>query len=210
MKTITNITTAMIILCLWTPLTRAQDEGVIAGLDTPYSYSAAEYGDKAISCPLEIAGEDFKAIILYYNGSTAVTMEASNGQRSLIFIGGRPNSPSGENIQTIGFSGKTESKKNSYTVGTHDFTNDGKSELVIGIRAADGFSVFVFAYTEGKWKCIGNMVTKNRDIRSCRVFRQTLTIKDASDGTLYTWTYHNEGFDFRSSDNHNEPSALYM
>ena len=42
----------------------------------------------------------------------------------------------------------------------------------------------------------------------CRIFRHTITVKNLAKGSLYTWTCHNDRFDFKASDGTKDPSQL--
>ncbi len=185
----------------------------ITGLENEFTFSAAQCGDAAKSLSFTTGGRTFKVLTFYYNGSTLTAVEDASGKRTILFIGGKPNMPtsSGKTYPALGFSGNSENKTNEYSVGTHDFTDDGEVELVIGVKTSsgDGQAIYVFSFSSGKWSCLGEMVVKGREIRSSRVFRQTLTIKDAATSVLYTWTYHGGHFDFLSSDHQNDPEALY-
>ncbi len=185
----------------------------ITGLEGGFAFSAAQCGDAAKSFSFTTGGHTFKVLTFYYNGSTLTTVENTAGKRTILFVNGKPNMPtsSGKSYPVLGFSGDAELKTNEYTVGAHDFTDDGEAELLIGVRTGDGKGqgIYIFSFSAGQWKCLGEMVTKGRAIRSSRVFRQTVTIKDADTNVLYTWTYHGGHFDFLSSDHQNNPDLLY-
>ena len=190
----------------------AQNTGGVTGLESGYSFRAENCGDAGKSLSFSLSGKTFRLITLYFDGSAVSVAENAAGARTVLFSRGRPavSGLSGGEPDRIGFSGDIESKANEYCVGVHDFTGDSQPEIVIGVRAnaGAGFAVYVFQYAGNSWKCIGNMTAKRHAIRSCRVFRQTVTMKDADSGVLYTWTYHGGTFDFLSSDNANDPSAL--
>lgn len=185
----------------------------VTGLEGGFTFSAAQCGDAAKSFSFTTGGHIFKVLTFYYYGSTLTAVENAAGKRTILFVNGKPNMPtsSGKSYPTIGFSGNSELKTNEYTVGAHDFTDDGEMELVIGVRTkdGDGQAIYIFAFASNQWKCLGEMVIKDREVRSSRVFRQTVTIKDAATSVLYTWTYHGGHFDFLSSDHQNDPDALY-
>ena len=177
----------------------AQD-GFVSGMEGEFTFSAAKCGSAGKSTSLTISGRTFKIITFYYNGSTVTAIEDASGKRNILFMDGKPNMPTSTSsvYPRIGFSGDSENKTNEYTIGPHDFTDDGQPELVIAVRSAsgDGFAAYIFSYMSGA-------------IRACRVFRQTMTLKDSSSGVLYTWTCHDGHFDFLSSDHVNDPSVLY-
>ena len=54
------------------------------------------------------------------------------------------------------------------------------------------------AFPAGTWEQIGTVGARG-DVEEIRVFRQALTVKDKTSGTLYTWTCHDGRFDFKSS-----------
>lgn len=190
----------------------AQD-GFVSGMEGEFTFSAAKCGSAGKSTSLTISGRTFKIITFYYNGSTVTAIEDASGKRNILFMDGKPNMPTSTSsvYPRIGFSGDSENKTNEYTIGPHDFTDDGQPELVIAVRSAsgDGFAAYIFSYMSGAWKCIGEMVSTGHGIRACRVFRQTMTLKGSSSGVLYTWTCHDGHFDFLSSDHVNDPSVLY-
>lgn len=189
----------------------AQGSTFISGLEDGYSFIADKCGAAGKATSFSTSGKSFKVMTFYYNSSTVTAVEDAAGKRSILFIDGKPNMPTSATYPKIGYNGANELKTNEYAVGPHDFTDDGQPELVIGARSAsgDGLAIYVFGFTGTGWRCLGEMVTAKRDIRSSRVFRQTVTIKDATTGVLYTWTYHDGHFDFLSSDHVNDPSVLY-
>lgn len=204
---------AAFIISVTTSSDAGAQEGFISGMEGGFLFSAAQCGSAGKATSLDIAGSTFKVITFYYNGSAVTAVEDASGKRNILFMNGKPNmaTSTGKEYPKVGLSGSQEMKTNEYTVGPHDFTDDGQPELVIAVRSADGegFAAYVFGYVGHAWKCLGEMVTAGHDIRSCRVFRQTLTLKDAESGVLYTWTFHEGHFDFLSSDKENDPSALY-
>ena len=190
----------------------AQNTGGVTGLESGYPFRAEDCADAGKSLSFSLSGKTFRLITLYFDGSAVSVAENPDKSRTVLFSKGRPavsGLSGGEPVQ-IGFSEGIELKTNEYCVGVHDFTGDSQPEVVIGVRADEGagFAVYVFQYAGNSWKCIGNMTARRHAIRSCRVFRQTVTMKDADSGVLYTWTYHGGTFDFLSSDNANDPSAL--
>ena len=190
----------------------AQD-GFISGMDGGFTFSVKQCGSAGKSTSFSSCGKTFKVITFYYGNSTVTAIEDGSGRRNILFKDGKPNMPtsSGISYPRIGFDGDKEIQTTEYNIGPHDFTDDGQSELVIGVRSAsgDGMAVYVFGYISGAWRCMGEMVTSGRGISSCRVFRQTVTLKDSASGVLYTWTCHGGHFDFLSSDHVNNPTVLY-
>lgn len=83
-------------------------------------------------------------------------------------------------------------------IGAHDFTDDGTPELVVATRGDGMVKAQIYRLTGGSWNLIGTVGAKG-DVEEIRVFRQALTVKDKTSGTLYTWTCHNGQFDFKSS-----------
>lgn len=192
----------------------AQSSSFISGLDGGYTFIAGECGAAGKTASFSTCGRTFKVMTFYYRNSTVTAVEDAAGRRSILFIDGKPNMPvskAGAEYPKIGFNGDNELKTNEYAVGPHDFTDDGQPELMIGVRSAsgDGLAIYVFGFTGAGWKCMGEMVTSGHDIRFSKVFRQTVTIKDAANGVLYTWTCHDGHFDFLSSDHVNDPAGLY-
>ena len=84
-------------------------------------------------------------------------------------------------------------------LGIHDFTGDQTPELIVGEKLPDGVKAHVLRWKEGAWKEIGAPALAGGT--ECRIFRQALTIKDPATGVLYTWTWHGNRFDYKSSDN---------
>ena len=204
---------AAALISIITSFGAAAQNGFISGMEGGFTFSAAKCGSAGKATSLTISGKTFKIITFYYNDSAVTAVEDASGRRNVLFIGGKPNMPTSSGVEypKIGFNGNQEMKTNEYTVGPHDFTDDGQPELVIAVRSAsgDGLAAYVFCYMNGSWRCLGEMVTSGHNIRSCRVFRQTLTLKNAESGVLYTWTCHDGHFDFLSSDHVNDPSTLY-
>ena len=83
-------------------------------------------------------------------------------------------------------------------IGAHDFTDDGKPELVVATRGEGMVKAQVFRLSGGAWTLLGTVGARG-DVEEIRVFRQALTVKDKTSGTLYTWTCHDGRFDFKSS-----------
>lgn len=191
----------------------AAQNGFISGIDNSYVFSAAQCGSAGKTASFTTEGKSFKAITFYYDNSTVTAVEDAAGKRSVLFMNGKPTvqTSGGANYPKIGFEGGKELNTNEYAVGTHDFTDDAQPELVVSVRSAtgDGLAIYIFQLNEASWKCIGEMVTVGHGIKSGRMFRQTVTLKDPSTGVLYTWTYHNGHFDFLSSDHVDDPSVLY-
>lgn len=187
--------------------------GFISGIDNSYVFSAAQCGSAGKTASFTTEGKSFKAITFYYDNSTVTAVEDAAGKRSILFMNGKPTvqTSGGANYPKIGFEGGKELTTNEYAVGTHDFTDDAQPELVVSVRSAtgDGLAIYIFQLNEASWKCIGEMVTVGHGIKSGRMFRQTVTIKDPSKGVLYTWTFHNGHFDFLSSDHVDDPTVLY-
>lgn len=187
--------------------------GFISGIDNSYVFSAAQCGSAGKTASFTTEGQSFKAITFYYDNSTVTAVEDAAGKRNVLFMNGKPTmqTSGGANYPKIGFEGGKELNTNEYAVGTHDFTDDAQPELVVSVRSAtgDGLAIYIFQLNEASWKCIGEMVTVGHGIKSGRMFRQTVTLKDPSTGVLYTWTYHNGHFDFLSSDHVDDPTVLY-
>lgn len=184
----------------------------ISGLDNSFTFSASTCGSAGKTTTMATSGKTFKIITFYYEDCVVTAAEDEHGRRDVLFMDGKPSVPAADRkaYPKIGFGGDGELKTNEYSVGTHDFTDDGQPELVISVRSAsgNGLAAYILGYISGRWACIGEMVTTGHNIRSCRVFRQTITIKDADSGILYTWTWHDGHFDFLSSDNSSDPSIL--
>ena len=90
-------------------------------------------------------------------------------------------------------------------IGAHDFTDDGKPELVIATRGEGMVKAQIYRLSGGTWELIGTVGARG-DVEEIRVFRQALTVKDKTAGTLYTWTCHNGRFDFKSSSGGPDPA----
>ena len=80
----------------------------------------------------------------------------------------------------------------------HDLTDDGTPELVVATRGEGMVKAQIYRLSGGTWEQIGTVGARG-DVEEIRVFRQALTVKDKTSGTLYTWTCHNGRFDFKSS-----------
>ena len=91
-------------------------------------------------------------------------------------------------------------------IGAHDFTDDGTPELVVATRGDGMVKAQIYRLTGGSWNLIGTVGAKG-DVEEIRVFRQALTVKDKTSGTLYTWTCHNGHFDFKSSSGGPDPAV---
>jgi hypothetical protein len=112
----------------------------------------------------------------------------------------------------IGISGNGSLKSAEYVVGAHDFTGDNNPELLIAVRdqTNHGIAVYIVECQKGvQWQTIGAMVSKDKGIEECRVFRQTVSFKSESTGTLYTWTCHDGHFDFLASNHVDDPTKLF-
>lgn len=185
----------------------------ISGLEGGFVFTAAQCGSAGKTLTFSSYGKAFKVLTFYYGNSAVTAVEDASGERTVLFIDGKPNmaTSSGKTYPKIGFNGGNELKTNEYAVGPHDFTDDGEMELVVGVRSAsgNGTAIYVFGLTAGGWKCLGEMVSSGREIRFSKVFRQTVTMKDAASGVLFTWTWHSSHFDFLSSDHKNNPDLLY-
>ena len=83
-------------------------------------------------------------------------------------------------------------------IGAHDFTDDGTPELVVATRGEGMVKAQIYRLSGGAWEQIGTVGARG-DVEEIRVFRQALTVKDKTSGTLYTWTCHDGRFDFKSS-----------
>lgn len=91
-------------------------------------------------------------------------------------------------------------------IGAHDFTDDGVPELLVGTRGPGLVKAEVYRFKGGAWTLLG-IVGARGDVDGIRVFRQAMTVKDRSTGTLYTWTCHGGKFDFKSSSGGPDPAA---
>lgn len=193
------------LLFMASPSSASAQELFITGLDNGFAFSGQQCGSAGKNMSVTTFGKEFKVITFYYNNSTVTAVEDGTGKRSLLFTNGAPAVPAtfNANFTKIGFASGAELKTNEYVVGFHDFTDDAQPELVIGIRqaGAKNMSIYVFGYIVNAWKCIGNMFLSGSNIRYCKAFRQTITIKDADSGALHTWTWHDNHFDYLSSDN---------
>lgn len=90
-------------------------------------------------------------------------------------------------------------------IGAHDFTDDGTPELVVATRGEGMVKAQIYKLSGGAWEQIGTVGARG-DVEEIRVFRQALTVKDKTSGTLYTWTCHNGRFDFKSSAGGSDPA----
>ena len=91
-------------------------------------------------------------------------------------------------------------------IGAHDFTEDGQPELVVATRGPGIVKAEVYQYSRGRWTLLGTAGTRG-DVDEIRVFRQALTVKDRTSGTLHTWTFHGGRFDYKSSAGGSDPAA---
>ena len=91
-------------------------------------------------------------------------------------------------------------------IGAHDFTDDGVPELLIATRGNKVVKAQVYSFKGGTWSLLGTAGARG-DVDEIRVFRQALTVKDRTSGTLYTWTCHGGRFDFKSSAGGPDPAA---
>ncbi|MBR6001795.1 MAG: hypothetical protein IK045_02915 [Bacteroidales bacterium] len=97
-----------------------------------------------------------------------------------------------------------------FVVGIHDFTGDNVPELVLGVRNASaiGLEVYILKLKEEGWGSIGEVAVFGIAGVECRIFRHTITVKNLAKGSLYTWTCHNDRFDFKASDGTKDPAQL--
>ena len=208
----TKALTILTIMWLGTTLAGAQSKSFVLGLQQSVEYSVAKDGEDGASVlDFQTKGRDFKAMAFYYQNGAVVSVEdIKDGRRALVVLGGKLNLKSclPYTRPDVGVPGV----KATYSIGIHDFTNDGFPALVIGIRddAGDAMAVYILEYggTSG-WYSIGEMVTQGKGIHEARVFRQAVSFKDASSGVMSTWTYHEGKFDFLSSDHADDPSKLF-
>lgn len=189
----------------------ASVEVFISGIDDFISYSASQAGERGTVFSFNRGNQEFKVVSLWHNGGVVVAVEDGSGKKALIFKNGglAMSSKLNYSYPKIGFNGQAESVTNRYLIGVHDFTNDGEKDILLAVSDGnDGIAVFVFSYTGLSWKPIGEMVTIGKGLGGCRVFRQTITMKDAA-GVLYSWTCRGDSFDFLSSDHGNNPRLLF-
>ena len=97
-----------------------------------------------------------------------------------------------------------------FVVGVHDFTGDNQPELVIGVRnsSASGVETYILKLDEEGWRSIGEIAVFGISGVECRIFRHAITVKNPVKGSLYSWTFHGDRFDFKASDGTTDPSAL--
>lgn len=185
-------------------------ENFIEGLESAQAYQAA--GSDGLSYDFTVGGQAYKLVLLYYQSSVLAALQCPNGQRSVLYTEGQPAHKASCSVSKVqvGFDGKTEQKTNTYSVGVHDFTDDGQPELVLAVRneAKTEVAIYIFKIGKNDYVSLGEMVYTGSEIRSCRVFRQTVTIKEAASSTLYTWTQHGSSFDFRASNGSTDPSSI--
>lgn len=91
-------------------------------------------------------------------------------------------------------------------IGTHDFTGDHQVELVVARRTETELTANVYQLKGGSWQQIGRIGAADEGAREIRVFRQAFTIRNKRTDALYTWTFHAPKFDFKSSDNIEDPT----
>ncbi len=91
-------------------------------------------------------------------------------------------------------------------VGIHDFTGDNLPEAVAAVRTPDAIIFHVYKLEQGTWIPIGRIGATGEGVTEVRVFRQAVTIRDKKAGALYTWTFHGDKFDFKSSSGKNDPT----
>ena len=97
-----------------------------------------------------------------------------------------------------------------FVVGVHDFTGDSQPELVIGVRnsSASGVETYILKHGDEGWRSIGEIAVFGISGVECRIFRHAITVKNPAKGSLYSWTFHGDRFDFKASDGTTDPSAL--
>lgn len=98
----------------------------------------------------------------------------------------------------------TDTPADALMAGIHDFTGDSRPEIVVGYRAGNVVGAEIWTLRQGEWTKIGSMNSSGSS--ECRIFRQALTIKNPSNGALYSWTWHKDRFDFKASDGSSDPT----
>ena len=86
-------------------------------------------------------------------------------------------------------------------VGVHDFTGNRAPALVVARRSNDSVRAAVYTLGSGKWQLIGKVGAGGAS--EIRVFRQVISIRSGE--ALLSWTWHQSGFDFKSSDGSPQP-----
>jgi hypothetical protein len=173
----------------------------IKGMDSFSTFSYNQNGESGAGLRFSIGENSFTAVCLWFNGSTHIAIEDSEGKRSLVFSEGALTMPSSDaSYPKIGFS-PLEKKSNRYMLGIHDFTDDGYPEFLITVNDGDdGIALFVLEYRSGDWTPIGEIVSAGEGLGGGRIFRQAFTLKDST-GILHSWTWHTDRFDYLCSEN---------
>jgi hypothetical protein len=194
----------------------ASDENFVTGLENYILYCPANDGDKASKkLSMSTCGQSFDIFAFFYQSGTLVAINnLANGHKTIAMENGKiaVASTVKYNYPLIGISGNGSLKSAEYVVGAHDFTGDNNPELLIAVRdhTNHGIAVYIVECQKGvQWQTIGAMVSKDKGIEECRVFRQTVSFKSESTGTLYTWTCHDGHFDFLASNHVDDPTKLF-
>jgi len=88
-----------------------------------------------------------------------------------------------------------ESGQEEVVVGIHDFTGNRTPELVVARRSASQVMLSLYGLSGGKWLPIGRIDPV--DGSEMRVFRQVVSVRNGD--TLQSWTWHGNGFDYKSN-----------
>jgi len=194
----------------------ASDENFVTGLDNFILYCPANDGEKASNkLSMTTERQSFNIFAFFFQTGTVVAIKnVANEHNTVAMENGKIAVASSVRYSypLIGISGNGSLKSAEYVIGAHDFTGDNNPELLIAVRdqANHGIAVYILKCINGfEWQTIGAMVSKDKGIEECRVFRQTVSFKSESTGTLYTWTCHDGHFDFLASNHVDDPTKLF-
>ena len=88
-----------------------------------------------------------------------------------------------------------EGGRGEVVVGVHDFTGNRIPELVVARRNDSWVAVSLYRLSDGLWIPAAHIDPV--DGREIRVFRQVISVRNGD--TLHSWTWHGNGFDYKSN-----------
>lgn len=123
------------------------------------------------------------------SGMHVEVKDLQTGKRMTVYDGGLSIPAKGSVVPTGG--------GERISLAYHDFTGDNNPELIIAVAGASGFAAYILEFGSSTWSSIGELSATGAT--ECRIFRQVLTMRDASSDILHTWTWRGGSFDYRAS-----------
>lgn len=88
-----------------------------------------------------------------------------------------------------------DSGRGEVVVGVHDFSGDRVPDLMVARRDGSQVSASLYRLSSGGWVPMGKAGPVEGS--EVRVFRQVISVRH--DGTLHSWTWHSDHFDYKSN-----------